>query len=53
VILTAAGSRTVYGKTTPRQVSRFVGEIPAHLLTTVTRRKKPGKKPAKVQLTLF
>ena len=53
VIMTAAATRAMYGKTTTQTVSRFVGEIPGQLLTTVTRKKQPVKKRAKVQMTLF
>ncbi|PIP42845.1 MAG: DNA helicase II, partial [Deltaproteobacteria bacterium CG23_combo_of_CG06-09_8_20_14_all_60_8] len=53
VIMTAAAIRTMYGKSTRQVVSRFLSEIPGHLLTTVTRKKQPRKKPAKVQMTLF
>ena len=53
LILTHAGSRRVYGKVTPREISPFIADIETRLKTVETTIKKKKKKEGQKQLELF
>ncbi|RMF90873.1 MAG: DNA helicase II [Nitrospinota bacterium] len=52
LILTSSATRTLFGVTTRRPPSRFVAEIPSHLLRKTVLQRESGP-PAPTQLSLF
>lgn len=53
LIISSSGTRTVFGKKRQQEISRFVKEIPSHLLAQIESADRLKRKPEMVQMKLF
>ncbi len=53
LILSSTATRTMFGKTTIQEPSRFIKEIPQHLISIIKPTGRKRKKPKSAQMKLF